>query len=251
MSIMEENESKQCRICFDSDNPNELISPCLCNGSSAYVHRTCLNNWRSTNTNGRTFKFCNVCQFEYVIQTVINDPKSERERLIKYHFFVFRDVISIILLIQSIIIGLAFLLKRIDRNSEDIKHLFPDSIKGFTVYYLSASILLLALLGLLALIVSCFATDIRRTSGTLTNRCSSNITGSRANGRLGAVGIIILIFAIIGVFVGIILGVIILRKIMKEHTEKLWLRQEADKYIVKDFSGRRNELEQYQGGLSV
>ncbi|CAF3354862.1 unnamed protein product, partial [Rotaria sp. Silwood2] len=33
---------------------------------------------------------------------------------------------------------------------------------------------------------------------------------------------------------------------MKHHTSKLWLRQEAEKYIIKDFQGRRKELEKYR-----
>jgi hypothetical protein len=52
----------------------------------------------------------------------------------------------------------------------------------------------------------------------------------------------ILICALVGVFVGIFLSAIILKKIMQHHTDKLWLRQETEKYIVKDFQGRRNEI---------
>lgn len=43
----EENENvKNCRICFESENEGILIKPCNCKGTIAYVHRTCLNNWR-------------------------------------------------------------------------------------------------------------------------------------------------------------------------------------------------------------
>ncbi|CAF5173447.1 unnamed protein product [Rotaria magnacalcarata] len=52
------DQSKQCRICLDDDNPNDIISPCLCSGGSAYVHRKCLNEWRSENAGGRGFKYC-------------------------------------------------------------------------------------------------------------------------------------------------------------------------------------------------
>ncbi|CAF4008937.1 unnamed protein product [Rotaria sordida] len=47
------NQLKQCRICLDNDNPNDIISPCLCSGGSAYVHRKCLNDWRSENAGRR------------------------------------------------------------------------------------------------------------------------------------------------------------------------------------------------------
>ncbi len=52
--------------------------------------------------------------------------------------------------------------------------------------------------------------------------------------------IVILIFA----FIGIILSFIILTQIMKHHTQKLWLKQEDEKYILKDFHGKINQLEQ-------
>ncbi|CAF1545176.1 unnamed protein product, partial [Rotaria sordida] len=54
MSIRVENEQeKQCRICLDTDNSNDIISPCLCSGNSAYVHRKCLNHWRAENKRGK------------------------------------------------------------------------------------------------------------------------------------------------------------------------------------------------------
>ena len=33
---------------------------------------------------------------------------------------------------------------------------------------------------------------------------------------------------------------------MQHHASKLWLRQEAEKYQVKDFHGQRSELEIYR-----
>ncbi|CAF4154999.1 unnamed protein product [Rotaria sordida] len=47
------NQLKQCRICLDNDNPTDIISPCLCSGGSAYIHRKCLNDWRSENVGRR------------------------------------------------------------------------------------------------------------------------------------------------------------------------------------------------------
>jgi hypothetical protein len=242
MSIIEEESSndelKQCRICLDNDHPNELISPCLCNGSSAYVHRKCLNNWRSENANGKGFKYCDICHFEYVIETIISDQKEERKRLFKYYLFVIRDLILINLIIQLIVICLAFLLKLIDRNWNNVKDIFPNSMNGFILYYLSAFILLLALLGLLAFIICCYAIGIDLN----TNTNYSNRNGNSASRWFNGIGIIVLIFAFIGIFVGIILSFIIFKKIIKYHTQKLWLRQEADKYIVKDFHGKRNQI---------
>ncbi|XVF23196.1 hypothetical protein REPUB_Repub13aG0016400 [Reevesia pubescens] len=37
----------QCRICLDIGG-DDLIAPCHCKGTQKYVHRSCLDNWRST-----------------------------------------------------------------------------------------------------------------------------------------------------------------------------------------------------------
>jgi len=169
---------------------------------------------------------------------------------------VIRDITLIILLVQLIIVGMAFLLQLMDKQENHIKHLFPDSMKSFGVYYLSGFILFLALLGLFGLIGACCGW-MRDESSNDNATCPScacygcyfvplNCHDCNANGGGGNAGafllIIVVIFAIVGVFVGVILTGIILRKIIKRHTNKLWLRQEAKKYIVKDFQGRRDEL---------
>ena len=51
---------KPCRICLDSDNPDEIISSCLYSTGSTYVHRKCLNHWRAQNAAGKSFKFCDI-----------------------------------------------------------------------------------------------------------------------------------------------------------------------------------------------
>ncbi|KAJ6767493.1 RING/FYVE/PHD ZINC FINGER SUPERFAMILY PROTEIN [Salix koriyanagi] len=42
----------QCRICLDIGG-EDLIAPCDCKGTQKYVHRSCLDNWRSTMVNAR------------------------------------------------------------------------------------------------------------------------------------------------------------------------------------------------------
>lgn len=51
-----------CRMCCD-DNTKDLIQPCACKGSMAYVHEKCLKIWIKAIQN----KDCSVCQKEYDI----------------------------------------------------------------------------------------------------------------------------------------------------------------------------------------
>lgn len=63
----------ECRICFEEareeeeeDDGGQLIAPCLCNGTSRYVHRQCLERWRGTGV--RAFTHCFECNFKYIIE---------------------------------------------------------------------------------------------------------------------------------------------------------------------------------------
>ena len=50
-----------CRICLDEDYLENLIEPCNCTGSTAYVHEECLLKW--LRVSNRTD--CEICKFQY------------------------------------------------------------------------------------------------------------------------------------------------------------------------------------------
>ena len=58
----------QCRICLEDASLNDVIAPCLCDGTSKYVHHACLHTWR--NTSDRAFSNCAECNFAYQIEYV-------------------------------------------------------------------------------------------------------------------------------------------------------------------------------------
>ena len=53
----------ECRFCLETDGLENLISPCLCRGSSKYVHNDCLMRWYTTEPARGTR--CNTCLTEY------------------------------------------------------------------------------------------------------------------------------------------------------------------------------------------
>ena len=261
--LISNQNSKSCRICLDDDNQNDLIRPCLCSGGSAYVHRKCLDNWRASNNAGRGFKFCEVCKFEYVIEPVIEDQVAEKKRLLTFRLLVTRDITLIILLIQALLIALTVLVQAADKKNHAIKDLFPPSDNTFGIYYLSSLIFFLALLGFFGLIgaccgwiassndpdefgcSSCQCFWIGAGCGNCNgNDCNCNNGGGDGQGMVILLIVIVVAFAVIGVFVGIILSVMIIQQITRRHTKKLWLRQEAKKYVVKDFEGHIDELKE-------
>ena len=73
----------ECRICFEDASLNQVIAPCLCDGTSKYVHLECLNRWR--NMNQRAFFQCMECNFGY---NLVHDYPLEifffNRRLLRY-----------------------------------------------------------------------------------------------------------------------------------------------------------------------
>nr|GMD78800.1 E3 ubiquitin-protein ligase MARCH1 [Ipomoea batatas] len=66
---LESASSLSCRICFDNHTRegDELIAPCRCKGSQEFVHRECLDNWRSVGE-GFAFTHCSTCKAAFRLQ---------------------------------------------------------------------------------------------------------------------------------------------------------------------------------------
>lgn len=58
-----------CRICFSSESTegNLLIQPCLCKGSVAYCHQTCLMQWVQSRQEAQPT--CELCKSKLRLQT--------------------------------------------------------------------------------------------------------------------------------------------------------------------------------------
>jgi hypothetical protein len=67
-----ESNEKQCRICYggveDEEILGKLFSPCRCSGTMRYVHLACLNQWRYTSGNKKSFFKCDQCGYEYAFR---------------------------------------------------------------------------------------------------------------------------------------------------------------------------------------
>ena len=77
MSIIPQTimDGAECRICFESHSTREdpLISPCLCNGTSKWVHKSCIQHWRDVNRDTTAFFTCRECGYDYQIEKMFPD----------------------------------------------------------------------------------------------------------------------------------------------------------------------------------
>lgn len=57
-----------CRICLESDSIKNLISPCLCRGTSNYVHQRCIDTWREVTLNPNARHTCQQCNSRFTLK---------------------------------------------------------------------------------------------------------------------------------------------------------------------------------------
>ena len=74
----------ECRICLEeqfikspqtkshNSNGGELLSPCMCSGTSKYVHRACLETWLDKCDSDQARKMCMECHTPYKFEEKIN-----------------------------------------------------------------------------------------------------------------------------------------------------------------------------------
>uniref|UniRef100_A0A914CJ07 RING-CH-type domain-containing protein n=1 Tax=Acrobeloides nanus TaxID=290746 RepID=A0A914CJ07_9BILA len=77
---MEATDIPVCRICMDEEQTSNLISPCNCRGSMAFIHRHCLDQWYEIRQN----EFCGTCHYYYATEWCGIKPISEWWKLPPY-----------------------------------------------------------------------------------------------------------------------------------------------------------------------
>ena len=58
----------ECRICLENNSEEQLISPCACDGTSKWVHESCLQRWREENVGHENSRRCEICNTPYLIE---------------------------------------------------------------------------------------------------------------------------------------------------------------------------------------
>lgn len=111
-----------CRICFEEDIREHLISPCLCSGNSKYVHSDCLENWRNVNLQNTKYYSCEICKENYIFE-LKNDNVDNPYK--KYFIFLSLDIFICSLISLITIYCCGFLVNLITEkkiNFADNKH---------------------------------------------------------------------------------------------------------------------------------
>jgi len=148
-------DQKTCRICLEDDTTNNLIYPCKCSGTSKYVHKYCLNQWRTLSENREAYYKCFECNYYYKLEATVENQYNNNNLLamIKY---LKSNMIIFLLFNMTLIFILATFIANIDNNYNIIKFIYgivPTTMSKITsssIYMCVASIIyiLLVIIGL-------------------------------------------------------------------------------------------------------
>lgn len=134
-------DQPQCRICLDSGG-EDLIAPCHCKGTQKYVHRSCLDNWRSTKE-GYAFAHCTECRAVFLLRA--NVPPDRWWLRLKFQFLVARDHAFIFVIVQLIVAFLGVLVYKF--YGEELREMFGYQEHPYGFY--TMAVLAIVLVGLL------------------------------------------------------------------------------------------------------
>ncbi|XP_074268051.1 uncharacterized protein LOC141591570 [Silene latifolia] len=135
-------EQPQCRICLDDIEGKDLLAPCHCKGTQKYVHRSCLDNWRSTKE-GFAFAHCTECRARFLLRA--NVPAERWWLRLKYQLLVGRDHAFIFIIVQLIVAALGLLIYKF--YGEEIREMFGYEKHPYGFY--TMAVLAIILVGLL------------------------------------------------------------------------------------------------------
>ncbi|KAF3974655.1 hypothetical protein CMV_002043 [Castanea mollissima] len=135
------SDQQQCRICLEIGG-EDLIAPCHCKGTQKYVHRSCLDNWRSTKE-GFAFAHCTECRAVFILRA--NVPPDRWWLRLKFQFLVARDHALIFIIVQLIVACLGVLVYKF--YGDELREMFGYEEHPYGFYIMA--VLAIVLVGLL------------------------------------------------------------------------------------------------------
>lgn len=246
-----DDAERQCRICLSCDEQEDLIAPCLCMGSVRWVHRGCLDEWRAQELRLNSFSHCELCKFEYRVQT---REKALGTRL-KFQLLVARDLLCFVLIVQLVVCLQAALIRGFDVGGQLASKL--PTVNPLLVYYGLSALLFLAMIGLIGMCLWCHdgagATPLCLYDPWCSASAGDCIFSACEAGEAGAACAVVLVFvlvalAVVGVIVGVFFSSVVFQHVVRRHVTLTRRRDEARHVIVLDLSQEENNDANAAGG---
>ncbi|KAF5179965.1 RING/FYVE/PHD zinc finger superfamily protein [Thalictrum thalictroides] len=239
-----EASSACCRICleYDGEPDEDLISPCMCKGTQQFVHRSCLDHWRSVKE-GFAFSHCTTCKAQFHLRVEKLEDYSWRKT--KFRIFVARDVLLVFLAVQTVISLLGGFAYLMDRNG-NFRNSFSDgwdrvlSKHPIPFYYCIGVIVLFAMLGFFGLIIHCTSSNYNPCLHRGPN-CyywgMGDCFPASTEACFALAIVFVVIFAILGIAYGFFAATMAIQRIWQRHYHILTKIELTKEYVVVDLGG--------------
>ncbi|XP_043723118.1 uncharacterized protein LOC122670343 isoform X1 [Telopea speciosissima] len=239
-----------CRICLEYDGEpvsrtgEELISPCMCKGTQQFVHRSCLDHWRSVKE-GFAFSHCTTCKAQFHLRVELLEDYSWRK--IKFRIFVARDVLLVFLAVQTVIAAIGAFAYFMDKNG-NFRNSFNDSWDRILskhpipFYYCIGVLAFFVLLGFFGLILHCSSFNNNDPCMAGCRNCCYgwgilDCFPASMEACFALVIIFVIIFAILGIAYGFLAATMAIQRIWQRHYHILTKRELTKEYVVEDLCG--------------
>ncbi|KAL6660937.1 hypothetical protein ACP70R_000321 [Stipagrostis hirtigluma subsp. patula] len=226
-----------CRICLETESEigDELISPCMCKGTQQFVHRSCLDHWRSVKE-GFAFSHCTTCKAQFHLRVETWEDNSWRK--MKFRIFVARDVLLVFLAVQLTIAIIGAIAYFLDRDGS-FRNSFSDGWDRFLskhpipFYYCIGVVVFFVLLGFFGLIVHCSSFNDNQDPclAGCRNCCYGWGILDCLPASLEACFALVLVFIVVFAILGIAYG------FWQRHYHILTKRELTKEYVVEDLHG--------------
>ncbi|XP_021741633.1 uncharacterized protein LOC110707873 [Chenopodium quinoa] len=242
---LEAGSAPCCRICLecDGEDDDELISPCMCKGTQQFVHRLCLDHWRSVKE-GFAFSHCTTCKAQFHLR--VESFEDNTWRKLKFRLFVARDVLLVFLAVQTAIAAMGAFAYLMDKDGA-FRNSFSDgwdrilSTHPIPFYYCIGVVTFFVLLGFCGLIIHCSSLNNDPRMAGCHNCCYGwgilDCFPASMEACFALVIVFVVIFAILGIAYGFLAATMAVQRIWQRHYHILTKRELTKEYIVEDLHG--------------
>lgn len=118
------NDTGTCRICLEEDHIENLIYPCKCSGTSKYVHKSCLDQWRTLSDNKEAYYKCFECHYKY--RLISNNSETVDTNSIKFFRYISNNLFPFLTINIILISFFCLIIESLDTSRQLVKILNKD-----------------------------------------------------------------------------------------------------------------------------
>lgn len=205
-------DCRECRICLESDE-QEMISPCLCKGTSKWVHRQCLDTWRVMDDRYGTFHTCPTCKFNY-----------EFENQVEWHLFFKMAALFLIHMLFEVCVVVAFSAAFVCVITLIIQVRTDSAFVDTIPLGINTTFVIMGVMGFI---------HVAMTIGSVRLFCDL-LSSTRGKSSLTDIAQgLLFILGVVGVIVAVFISLSFLIDRARLHWQREWRSKIVDKYVVK------------------